>query len=59
MDCGRLFIDRLIACGFTEGNAIDICYKYAANEDWAGLESYIRSAELLFDDRKQYPKEEE
>lgn len=51
-------IKRLIACGFTEKNAEDICFKYGARGDWDGLENFIRGCELLYDDRKEYPKEE-
>lgn len=51
-------VNRLIACGFTEQNALDIYYKYAARGDWDGLEKFIRSCELLYDDQKEYPKEE-
>ena len=52
-------IERLLACGFTKENAEDIYYKYGALGDWLGLEQYVRICELLYNDRKQYPKEEE
>lgn len=51
-------VKRLVACGFTERNAWDIYYKYAAQGDWAALERFIRGCELLYNDHKEYPKEE-
>lgn len=52
------FIDCLIACGFTERNAVTIVYQYAARDDWDGLKDLIRRAEILYDDRKEYSKED-
>lgn len=51
-------IKRLIACGFTEQNAVDAYNKYAFRGDWNGLENFVRSCELLYNDHKEYPKEE-
>ncbi len=52
-------INRLIACGFTTQNAEEIYFQYGVKGDWTGLESFIRGCELLYNDYKQYPKEEE
>lgn len=48
VDNGRIYIDRLLSCGYTEENALDTCYSYAASEDWDGLESYVRTAESIY-----------
>lgn len=50
-------IRRLISCGFTAKNAEDIYSKYEAKNDWNGLSDFVRTCELLYDDRKEYPKE--
>lgn len=50
-------IRRLIAFGFTERNAVDVVYQYMARDDLDGLKDLVRRAELLFDDRKEYPGE--
>lgn len=52
-------IKRLVDCGFTQKNAEDIYFKYGARGDWDALEDFIRGCELLYNDYKQYPKEEE
>lgn len=52
-------VKRLIACGFTENNAWNIYFQYGTLGDWDGLDRFIRWCELLYDDYKQYPKEEE
>ena len=52
-------INRLIACGFTEKNAVDICCKYGAKGEWSALEDFVRGCELLYNDQKEYPKEDE
>ena len=51
---GSELVARLVACGFTESSAWDICMKYAADGNYSGLEGYIHQQELLYDDRKQY-----
>ena len=51
-------ISRLVACGFTEKNAEDIYFEYGIRRDWDGLENFIRGCELLYNDRKEYPKED-
>lgn len=51
---GSELVARLVACGFTESGAWDICMKYAADGNYSGLEGYIHQQELLYDDRKQY-----
>jgi len=56
-DNGRELIDRLVACGFTESNATDICFKYAADNRWNDLMDYVRANELLYNDWKQYPSD--
>lgn len=52
-------IKRLVACGFTQKNAEDIYFKYGARGDWDALEDFIRGCELLYNDYKQYPKEDD
>lgn len=51
-------IKRLVACGFTEKNALEIYSRYSRREDWDGLERFTRECELLYNDYKEYPKEE-
>ena len=51
---GGKLIQRLINCGYTEANAIDICQKYAADKNLEGLEHFIRLAERFDDDRNEY-----
>lgn len=51
---GSELVARLVACGFTESSAWDICMKYSADGNYSGLEGYIHQQELLYDDRKQY-----
>ncbi len=51
---GAELVARLVACGFTESSAWDICMKYSADGNYSGLEGYIHQQELLYDDRKQY-----
>ena len=51
---GSELVKRLVACGYTESNAIDICQKYAAEGNFSGLLKFIKFVELLLDDRKQY-----
>ena len=51
---GSELVARLVACGFTESSAWDICMKYATDGNYSGLEGYIHQQELLYDDRKQY-----
>jgi hypothetical protein len=51
------YIDRLMACGFPEGLALEICGKYADKGRWTALETFVRCNELFNDDRKQYPSE--
>lgn len=41
-------IRRLIKCGFTEKNAIDVCDKFYREHDFHNLERYIRFAEIVF-----------
>lgn len=54
---GRELIDRLVKCGFTESNAVDICMRYASGNRWDDLEDYVRGNELLYNDWKQYPSD--
>lgn len=56
-DNGSELVKRLMDCGFSESNALDLCMRYAANNQWDELEKYIHTNELLYDDRKQYPSE--
>ncbi len=56
-DNGSYLISRLIKCGFTESNAMDICMKYAADNRWDDLEDYIKGNELFYNDQKQYPSD--
>lgn len=51
---GSELVGRLMACGFTESSAVDVCQKYAADGNFSGLEEFVHSQELLYDDRKQY-----
>ena len=51
---GRELIDRLIACGYTESNARDICEKYAADGKYDELRDFVLLAEQLYDDRREY-----
>ena len=51
---GSELVARLVACGFTESSAWDICMKYATDGNYSGMEGYIHQQELLYDDRKQY-----
>lgn len=44
--------DRLLACGFSQKMAHDILTVYGADHE--GLERYIRTVELIFDDRHEY-----
>lgn len=53
------YIERLVDCGYTEENAIQICRRYADKGDWIGMESFMRLNELLYNDIKQYPKEDD
>ena len=52
-------IRRLVDCGFSEKTAIKIFETYYDRKDLNGLESFIRECELLYNDYKEYPKEEE
>ena len=47
-------VDRLVACGYAQKEAERIFYQYINSFDFYGLERFIRKAELLLDDRKQY-----
>lgn len=49
------YVNRLIACGFSEAEAEEIYFRYAALQDWGGLEKYVRAIELYYDDRKEFP----
>lgn len=51
-------IERLINCGFTEENAVSAFHMYAVRQDWEGLEKLLHNAELIYNDYKEYPKEE-
>lgn len=51
---GSELVSRLMGCGYPEEAAVDICRKYASDGDFTGLEAFVRSNELLYDDRKQY-----
>lgn len=51
---GSKYIQRLMDCGWMETSAVEICQKFAADGDFSGLEAFVRSNELLYDDRKQY-----
>lgn len=51
---GTELVERLMVCGYPEEAAVDICRKYASAGDFSGLEAFVRSNELLYDDRKQY-----
>ena len=51
---GSELVKRLVACGYTESKATDICQKYAADGDFSGLLKFIKFVEMLMDDRKQY-----
>lgn len=53
----RGYIERLIACGFTEANAVALYMGYMEHSDAEGLEKFVRSTELIFDDRSEYPNE--
>lgn len=49
---------RLMMCGFTENNAKQVCDKYRNAGDDYGLERYVRFTELIFDDRREWSREE-
>ena len=48
---------RMESHGFSE-NKIKVILEYYG-DDKEGLESYLRFVEMLIDDRKQYPKEDD
>lgn len=47
-------IDRLVACGYTESHAANICKKYTAENKYIELEQLIHFVELMNDDRREY-----
>lgn len=51
------YIERLVACGFTEANAAAIYCNYVSMSDWDGLETFVRTSELIYDDSVEYPSE--
>lgn len=51
-------VHRLVMCGFTPKNAERVCEKYRNEKDEYGLEKYVRFTELVFDDRREWAREE-
>lgn len=51
-------VERLVRCGFNPQNAEQICDKYRSARDEYGLEKYVRFTELIFDDRREWSREE-
>lgn len=49
---------RLVKCGFTTKNAQSVCDQFMAQYGEGKLERYVRATELIFDDRREYIKED-
>lgn len=49
---------RLVKCGFTTKNAQNVCDQFLARYAADELEHFVRTTELIFDDRKEYAKED-
>lgn len=49
-------IERFYALGLTHADAIEICQKL--ENDPEALDRYLHMMELMYDDSKEYPKED-
>lgn len=48
MDSLRELADRLISCGFSEGNAVEICRRYISDGQAEILVSFVEYSEILY-----------
>lgn len=51
-------LEKLKGYGLTEKEAKKIINRCSAERNMSGLASYLAFLDLLFDDHKQYPKED-
>lgn len=51
-----VYTARLMACGYTKENATEAVNRYKDDPDH--LEWFVSVNESLYDDRKEYPKED-
>ena len=51
-------VARLVKCGMIKPTAERICRKYINDDDYEGLNTFVRINEAFLDDRKEYVMED-
>lgn len=50
-------IERLMRCGYRDDTAMEICRRYLTEQDAEGLTVFVRTSELMTDDRREYAED--